>query len=123
MRFDERGLCNYVNDRWTAITGLTIDEAIGNGWQRAVHPEDRAAVLTVGKECATRMNFSREEYRVVRPDSTIRWVLAEGAALRSYSRELLGFIRAVTDISRHRELEAGLTARAKTRTARERAYV
>jgi PAS domain S-box-containing protein len=110
MRFDERGLCNYVNDRWSAITGLTIDEAIGNGWQRAVHPEDRATVLTRWKGMRDSNEFFREEYRVLRPDGMIRWVLAEGAALRSYSRELLGFIRAVTDISRHRELEAGLTA-------------
>ncbi len=68
--------------------------------------------------------FSQEEYRIVRADGTTRWVLGEGAALRSYAREQLGFIRALIDITRHRELEAELEAareslerRVKERTA------
>lgn len=110
MRFDADGRCNYVNDRWSAITGLTIDEAIGRGWKNAIHPADRAAVVERWKGMRVSNEFFREEYRIVRTDGTIRWVLAEGAALRSYSREPLGFIRTVTDITRHRELEEELTA-------------
>ena len=124
MRFDAAGRCNYVNDRWSAITGLSIDEAIGDGWKNAIHPADRAAVVESWKRMRDPDKFFREEYRIVRTDGTIRWVLAEGAALRSYSREPLGFIRTVTDITRHRELEGELTAarekleqRVKERTA------
>jgi PAS domain S-box-containing protein len=124
MRFDARGRCNYVNDRWSAITGLTIDEAIGEGWQIVIHPADRAAVMARWTQMRDSEEFSRDEYRVVRSDGGIKWVLAEGAALRSYSRKPLGFIRAVTDITRHRELEEELTAarerleqRVKERTA------
>lgn len=109
MRFDADGRCNYVNDRWSAITGLTIDEAIGENWKNAIHPADRAAVAERWKEMRDSNEFFREEYRIVRTDGTIRWVLAEGAALRSYSRETLGFIRTVADITRHRELEEELT--------------
>ena len=42
MRFDADGRYNYVNDRWSAITGLTIDEAIGEGWKNAIRAGDRA---------------------------------------------------------------------------------
>jgi PAS domain S-box-containing protein len=124
MRFDADGRCNYVNDRWSAITGLSIDEAIGDGWKNAIHPADRAAVLESWRGMRDPDKIFREEYRIVRTDGTIRWILAEGAALRSYSREPLGFIRTVTDITRHRELEGELTAarekleqRVKERTA------
>lgn len=110
MRFDAHGRCNYVNDRWTAITGLTIDGAIGTGWQRAVHPEDRAVVCERWRQMRDADDLFREEYRVCRADGSVRWVLAEGAALRAYSGEPLGFIRAVTDITRHRELEGDLSA-------------
>jgi hypothetical protein len=51
----------------------------------------------------------REEYRLCRPDGDTRWVMAEGVALREYSGEALGFIRAVADITSHRRLEAELT--------------
>lgn len=45
LRFDAEGRCNYVNRRWQEMAGFTIDEAIGEGWLEAVHPEDRADVL------------------------------------------------------------------------------
>ena len=124
MRFDAHGRCNYVNDRWSAITGLTIDEAIGEGWKIAIHPADRATVMARWKGMRDSDEFFRDEYRVLRSEGVIKWVLAEGAVLRSYSRERLGFIRAVTDITRHRELEEELTVarekleqRVKERTA------
>ncbi|MGI8437226.1 MAG: PAS domain-containing sensor histidine kinase [Chthoniobacterales bacterium] len=110
MRCDPAGRCNYVNDRWTAITGLTIDQAIGDGWQRSIHPEDRATVCEHWRQLRDDDQLFREEYRVLRPEGTERWVLAEGTDLRAYSGEPLGFIRALTDITAHRQLEAELIA-------------
>lgn len=109
MRFDARGRCNYVNDRWTLITGLTVDEAIGEGWVRAIHPDDRAGIAEHWGKMRDFAESFREEYRVCRRDGGVRWVMAEGAALRAYSGEALGFIRAVSDITVHRRLEAELT--------------
>ena len=110
MRFDAEGRCNYINDRWGQISGLSIDDALGNGWQRAVHPEDRPEVIHRWNLLRLQEENFREEYRVCRPDGTVRWVLAEGVPLRSYSGRLLGFIRAVTDITTHRQLETELSA-------------
>lgn len=110
MRCDAAGRCNYVNDRWTAITGLTIDQAIGDGWQHCLHPEDRATVCEHWRQLRDDDELFREEYRVLRPEGAVRWVLAEGTGLRAYSGESLGFIRALTDITAHRQLEAELIA-------------
>jgi PAS domain S-box-containing protein len=105
MRFDGDGRCNYVNDRWLQITGLTIDQAIGKGWRNAIHLDDRAAVMEHWQRMRNGAELFREEYRIRRPDGSLRWVMAEGAVLMSYSGERIGFIRAVTDITRHRQLE------------------
>lgn len=113
MRFDANGRCNYANDRWSELAGISIDHAIGEGWTKALHPEDRAAVMYRWAQMRSGDAAFREEYRLCRPDGTVTWVFAEGARLRSYSGEELGFIRAITDITRHRQLEAELT------TARE----
>lgn len=128
MRFDAEGRCNYVNDRWTALAGITIDSAVGNGWQRAVHREDRPNVVHRWNLLRLQDENFREEYRLCRPDGSICWVLAEGAPLRSYSGTLLGFIRAVTDITSQRELRQELAAareeleeRVRERTAELRA--
>lgn len=109
MRFDPEGRCNYVNDRWSVLAGLTIDRAIGNGWQRAVHPQDRPHVVHRWNLLRLKDENFREEYRLCRPDESMSWVLAEGAPLRSYSGRLLGFIRAVTDITPLRQLQQELT--------------
>ncbi|MDQ6914041.1 MAG: PAS domain S-box protein, partial [Verrucomicrobiota bacterium] len=109
MRFDANGRCNYVNDRWRELAGLTIDEAIGDGWMSAIHPDDREAILARWARLPDRDDLFREEYRICRSDGVMLWVLAEGCALRNYSRGTIGFIRTVTDITRHRELEAELS--------------
>jgi PAS domain S-box-containing protein len=110
MRFDAAGRCNYVNDRWTQISDLTIDEAVGDGWQRAIHPEDRPHVVHRWNLLRLQEDIFREEYRICRRDGSVRWVHAEGVPLRNYSGRLLGFIRAITDVTEHRELESHLQA-------------
>jgi PAS domain S-box-containing protein len=109
MRFDAAGRCNYVNERWTAMTGLTNSEAIGDGWQGAIHPDDRAEVCERWRQLRDADELFLEEYRLCRPDGAVRWILAEGVGLRAYSGESLGFIRALTDITGHRQLEAELS--------------
>ena len=42
---DKKGWRLYVNPAWTHLTGLPIDEARGEGWGEAVHPEDRDRVF------------------------------------------------------------------------------
>lgn len=110
MRFDAEGRCNYTNDRWAAITGLAIDRAIGDGWQAAIHPEDLPHVVERWNRLRLQEETFRDEYRICRPDGSIRWVLAEGVPLRTYSGRLLGFIRTVTDITQHRELQLQVNA-------------
>ena len=38
------GDCLYVNQRWCELTGLTPEQALGNGWASALHPDDAARV-------------------------------------------------------------------------------
>jgi PAS domain S-box-containing protein len=42
---DNQGYCVCVNKKWSEITGITEDEALGNGWVNAIHPVDRQRVL------------------------------------------------------------------------------
>lgn len=34
------GSVGFVNQRWCDYTGMSLDEARGNGWARSVHPDD-----------------------------------------------------------------------------------
>ncbi|HEX2099857.1 MAG TPA: PAS domain S-box protein, partial [Candidatus Synoicihabitans sp.] len=38
---DQQGDCVYVNERWCEMAGMSHEEALGQGWVMALHPEDR----------------------------------------------------------------------------------
>jgi PAS domain S-box-containing protein len=65
----------YVNPSWTQISGLSI-KGIGNGWLDAVHEEDRKPFFIVGK-CYRKSEKNIVEYRFVKPDGTIAWVMVK----------------------------------------------
>src|SRR5947209_19165534 len=44
------GSNEFVNQRWQDYTGIPADEARGQGWQAAVHPEDLPKLGEKGAE-------------------------------------------------------------------------
>lgn len=55
---DEHGNTTYVNPRWCQISGLTYEQAMGDGWFNAVHEEDKDRVRK-GWEEATKKEISQ----------------------------------------------------------------
>lgn len=37
---DSMGKRNYFNEAWLEMSGMRLSEAIGDGWQKCIHPED-----------------------------------------------------------------------------------
>ncbi|MDY7014700.1 MAG: PAS domain S-box protein, partial [Cyanobacteriota bacterium] len=96
---DAAGNCLEVNEKWSAIAGLTVEEALGEGWQRVVHPDDRDRVATQWQK-ATREGLPLQaELRFQRPDGTIVWVWTQAIADLGDDGELLGYIGTLSDIS------------------------
>jgi len=44
FRTDPNGSTTYVNPQWCQISGMSVDQALGDGWLAAVHPEDREKI-------------------------------------------------------------------------------
>ena len=42
---DALGSCTFVNDRYCQLTGLSSADALGAGWTRVLHPDDRGRVI------------------------------------------------------------------------------
>ena len=51
---DLTGVCLWVNERWSALTGVAPADACGRLWVDALHPEDRDAVLAQWLETVAR---------------------------------------------------------------------
>lgn len=107
---DPYGVCRYVNSRWRALSGISTEQAIDRGWVDAVHPDDRAAVLSARRASLDEGRTFDMEYRYLRPDGTVVWV--EGAAnpmLDTVGRTT-GWVGTVIDVTARRTADANTRA-------------
>ncbi len=120
---DAEGKCQYVNERWSDIAGMSAAEALGTGWLRALHPVDRARVRQAWREAVTGRKAFKLRYRFLRPDGSETWVMGNAVASHDAEGALTGHIGTVTDIteSHHQsqeleraKSEAEAAARAKS---------
>jgi len=75
----ESGRDSWFGDLQT-IFGLSSSTHVGHveDFRRRVHPEDRERVWQAVKDAMQNQKAYTAEFRVVRPDGTLRWVAAQG---------------------------------------------
>jgi len=96
---DADGLCVYVNDRWSEISGLSGADAAGEGWITAIHPEDQEMVFAKWSDAAAEQIPFSLEYRFRSPDGKTTWVFGQAAAQTGRNNTVTGFVGSITDIS------------------------
>ena len=115
--------CEYTSRAWLEFTGMSAEQALGEGWSRAIHVEDLARWL----DTCVRAFDCREpfeiEYRMRRRDGDYRWVLDRAAPCNSPDGLFLGYVGACIDIDERKRaadsLARGLERERKLRTATE----
>jgi PAS domain S-box-containing protein len=111
-RCNEDGRNNYVNDRWCEIIGIDHENAYGDGWSDAVHPDDQADAIEYWQNFASGKNEKYErEFRYTRPDGKAIWVFTQAARELSEDGEVLGFVGSVTDVTDLRRAQSDLIKR------------
>ncbi|RYE84259.1 MAG: PAS domain S-box protein, partial [Myxococcales bacterium] len=105
---DATGQCLWVNDAWCELAGMSLEEALGMGWTRAIHPEDLERVRTVWRGRVTEVTSGKSEYRLQRADGQVRWVEASSRRLQGEQGELRGHVGSLVDISQRRRHEEAL---------------
>ena len=64
---DAEGKVGYANDRWHEIYALDGQEAVGDGWIEAVHPDDRDAALEAWRAAVAGGTTFHATFRLWRP--------------------------------------------------------
>lgn len=105
MFFDSQGSCLDVNDRWCEMTGISREAALGDGWQAAAHPEDRAEVFQRWNQAVRAGESIRAEVRVLRQNGEVAWFLSHSMPTRDEQGHVTGFVRACVDITEHKQME------------------
>jgi PAS domain S-box-containing protein len=107
---DKAGKCLLVNKQWCNFSGLTPEEAKGDGWKRALHPDDQERIFRLWNEYAKENKPWNFEYRFCTPNQKIIWVLGTAIPLISDSGETTGYIGMNTDINELKHNEEALQA-------------
>ncbi|MGN3975261.1 PAS domain S-box protein [Tsuneonella sp. SYSU-LHT278] len=93
------GSCNYVNERWKALTGLKDDEWEGEGWASALHPDDLERVIDIWSACVEAGKSGDAEFRWLRADGTVVWVHVVFGPEVDSRGNVTSFIGVVSDIT------------------------
>lgn len=105
---DAEGNCTYVNERWCRIAGISFKEALGEGWLRAVHSEDREQVAYEWYRSAQTHTPFKLEFRFLNRKNIATWVFGQAVAERNKSGEVVGYVGTITDITERMRIEAAL---------------
>lgn len=97
----------YVSPNYATITGLSTEELENNpkAWLAAIHEDDRDRVQYWRREKAPDGTYDIE-YRVVRPDGSIRWVHDRAFPIHNVHGEvyrIAGIASDITDTKKSRE--------------------
>ncbi len=88
--------------------GLSLEQSLGEGWSSTLHPDDRAAVFAEWQRTAAAGVEFAMEFRVQRPDATLRQVRSLARAVLGDSGAVTGFVGTVEDVTEARAREARL---------------
>jgi PAS domain S-box-containing protein len=113
FRTDAEGYCTYFNDQWVRLTGLPNDMALGNRWQKAIHPEDMERVTAHWNQAVARRVATETEFRYQRADGRVVWLHACARPLFGDDGRLQGFVGTAEDITERKRAQLELEERAR----------
>ncbi|MGH9732977.1 MAG: PAS domain S-box protein [Candidatus Acidiferrales bacterium] len=101
-----QGRVLYLSRAFETITGRACRSLIEDptSCQEAVHPEDRARILSRLNE-SVQGSHLEDEFRIIRPDNTIRWVLARAFPVTDPSGAVQRVVGTVQDITARKDAE------------------
>ena len=102
------GSNEFVNRRWQDYTAIPEDEARGQGWQAAVHPDDLPKLTEKWAEIVVSGKGGAFEGRLRRRDGVFRWFLARFEPVRNGAGEIVRWYGTSTDIDALKQAEAKL---------------
>ncbi|HIK28699.1 MAG: PAS domain-containing protein [Oscillatoriaceae bacterium SKW80] len=105
---DMTGNWLYVNQRWSEITGISSNLALGRGWINCLHPLDKSRVETEWYTAISERKSFKSEYRFARQDGSICWVIAQAIVEINDEGQVTGYIGTITDISERKQIETEL---------------
>src|SRR6267142_515350 len=102
------GSAEFFNQRWLDYTGLSAKQALGSGWEVAIHPDDLPRILETFREALNSVKPYEVEGRFRRFDGEFRWFLFRGSPLRDRSGKVAKWYGTNTDLEERKRADQAL---------------
>lgn len=99
------GSAEFVNQRWLDYTGLSMEEAVGWGWQASIHSEDLGKTMETWLRLVASEEPGEEEARLRRFDGEYRWFLFRAVPVRDERGKVIRWYGTSTDIEDRKRAE------------------
>lgn len=106
----------YRNQKWIDYTGLNAEASQGDGWKRALHPDDVQRASIRWRQATETGEPYEIEYRMRRVDGTYHWMLGRALPLRDETGAIVRWLGTCTDVDEIRQaLEAASSSEERLR--------
>jgi PAS domain S-box-containing protein len=96
----------YISPGYETIWGRTCAKlyACPEDWQEGIHPEDKERVVEAFRTRVAKGDYD-EEYRIVRPDGSMRWIHGRSFPVRNKAGAVYRVAGIAEDVTRYKQLE------------------
>ncbi len=101
--------CIFSNEKWTDITGMTIDESEAQSWMNAIHNDDLPLFVKGMKKGVQRTGEYRHECRIITPLGVMKFMDVYVRVILDDDMHTEGFLLTFTDITDAQKTTAQLT--------------
>jgi PAS domain S-box-containing protein len=102
---DSQGRCVFVNDLWSSIAGVSAEHALGDGWARFVHPEDRQKIVEEWQEATRHGRNLIKEFRFLNQETGVRWVIVSATTMLDIAGSVSGYVGTIVDVTERKAIE------------------
>lgn len=89
---DSKGHCTWVSERWREVSGLSLEDCLGEGWVNGIAEKDRKRVFEEWRLALAEERLFNIRFSMVNREDVETRVHSKGIAIRLNDGEIIGCI-------------------------------
>ena len=103
---DTDRIFNYFNLPWLFFTGRPLEQQLGHGWLKGIHPDDLPHFTQLYESSFKNQEKFSIEFRLLHSSGEHRWIQNDASPRYNSKGECIGYIGHCLDISVRKQTEA-----------------
>ncbi|MBC7387745.1 MAG: PAS domain-containing protein [Opitutaceae bacterium] len=102
------GSLDYFNEQWYQYSRWTYEESKGQGWAKAIHPDDLNGLVVLWTHCLQTLEPYKVNARILKHDNTYRWHVIHALPVIDKEGNFTRWVGTNTDVHEEKLLEEKL---------------